>query len=356
MKRLTLKKFLSLTVILSLSLGVLCFTGCKDKNDKLNIDNEKEYGICLTSSSATTVSDETGTYLEKTLTANVTADNVNADTSLNWDVRWVSLNVPSTILVSDYVKVIPESDGSNVAKVRCYKNFESYGNIIITVRSKVDSNIYATCIVTYKGEPTALFIKDSNNNRVDNGVDADVSINENSMVTYTLDLQHLLGVGSSYNNFEVESTQIIGGTFFVQCTKYNALGMVENVQDVPCSGIGDTTLTYLVNNVSTTVSVEEFLKFNHYISYSLDGNKLTIAGLEVVGKLFNGTNGKEDYSGSTAPWGGVKAMLKSQNLDFLISVKEVNSGKVANLVFKLNSDTSILGVSTVTLDYSQIEF
>ncbi len=354
-----LRKILSILTVSVLALSMLCFSGCKTETQKNGIDfnNVEEYGIELTSNEMVTVSDETGTYLEKTLTATITAESEIADTYLDWSVYWESSSVASNVLVTDYVSIYLETLGSNVAKIRCYKNFEQYGAVVIKVSSKVNPNVYATCLATYKGEPTALNIKDSNGNIVNEpGTEIDL-LNEDVTNTYTLNLQNLLGVGSEYNNFEIVVSDIVSGTVTVTCQKYGFLaGVVQDTQDITRSVSDDRTFSYNASSGTVTVCFDEFFDFDNYFTCSLSGNKLTLRGKKVIGKLFNGTNGTENYNGSTVPTNGVKAMLKSQDLFFRVHIKEIKSGVSSVFYFRLNSDSSILNVTKVTLNLSKIEF
>ena len=87
-------------------------------------------------------------YIEKTLSATVlpiSAYNRKVDFIVEWDEGATLASEP----VSDYIKVVPTSDGSETAKVRCFKSFGD-DKIIITVKTR-DGGLTDTCTVSFMG-------------------------------------------------------------------------------------------------------------------------------------------------------------------------------------------------------------
>ena len=94
-----------------------------------------------------------------TLTATVnpsTATNKKVD----WSVSWIdpSSSFASGKTVTDYVTVVPSSDGSVFATVTCYQAFE--GEILVTVTTR-EGGFQADCIVTFSGVPSSMTITSS---------------------------------------------------------------------------------------------------------------------------------------------------------------------------------------------------
>ena len=137
----------------------------------------------------------------KTLTATVLPIDA-PDKTVDWSVAWASDASRSSQQVSQYITVTPNSDGSNVAVVRCLKGFEG-DHILVTVTTRV-GGFSATCQVDYVGTPQTLTINTSGKT-----VKTDTAWNK-SMVelqcgsdyTFNLDLDNdLHAVGSSYGNY-----------------------------------------------------------------------------------------------------------------------------------------------------------
>ena len=75
------------------------------------------------------------------------AQNKNVD----WFVEWC--DTTKTENVSNYITVIPSSDGSTQATITCHKAFE--GEILVTVTTR-EGKHSDTCVVTFLGNPTSI--------------------------------------------------------------------------------------------------------------------------------------------------------------------------------------------------------
>ena len=82
-----------------------------------------------------------------TLTASVNEDAFNK--RVNWSVAWKDAESEWATgkTVTDYVTITPSEEGSLTATATCLKDFGE--QIIITVASKVDESVNATCTVDY---------------------------------------------------------------------------------------------------------------------------------------------------------------------------------------------------------------
>ena len=101
-------------------------------------------------------SDEITNLLSVVLTATVlpeTAENKLVD----WQVVWGENATRADELVTDYVEVVPESDGSNIATVTCKKSF--MGDTIYVIVTTRDGGYSATCTVSYVGKPYSMEVE-----------------------------------------------------------------------------------------------------------------------------------------------------------------------------------------------------
>jgi len=80
--------------------------------------------------------------------------------AIDFSVAWGKVSINSGKSVSEFIKVIPDYDGSTLATVSCYKAFPGE-TIIITARSR-DTGVTATCTVYFVGVATAMDITSDN--------------------------------------------------------------------------------------------------------------------------------------------------------------------------------------------------
>lgn len=229
MKMFNFKKLLSFFIVLILSCGVLCFAGCKTetistnsadlKSSNFELSSMHENGISLTRKKAIVIKDNNGNYLQETLTANIMAD-VGNDKTLVWSAKWVDSSVTANL--SEYLKVEPLQAGGNVANVKCYKNFEEFGSIVITASSKVAPNVMASCMVNYVGKPTDIELLDENNSAVDV-----IRLYSNSSYSFTVNQKHPLDVGSFYEDFEI-SFYVTGEVLLEGITMFDDLAVLTD--------------------------------------------------------------------------------------------------------------------------------
>lgn len=125
-------------------------TTSTDRGEQLQIEPISNEYITL---SATPIPlSATSNTLQQTLTATIIPASA-ANKKVDWTVAWADSGNKSK--VTDYVTVIPKSNGSTTATVTCRQAFS--GNIIITVTTR-DGGYTATCICKYVGTPTSFTI------------------------------------------------------------------------------------------------------------------------------------------------------------------------------------------------------
>lgn len=202
MKR--IKKVLSFILVTVLSLGVFALVGCKKTDEpieELSVNNlvitpNVTNGIELVTLNSEVVQTDAGAYLSQTLQATVLPANA-PDKSVTWSVAW---NYDNSENVSNYVTVVPQSEGSTLATVRCYKGFE--GDIIITVKTNV-GGFTASCLVSFIGKPSALLINQNGSNV------ANKLLELLTGVDYSFDLEMINpinDVGENYGQYEVSTS------------------------------------------------------------------------------------------------------------------------------------------------------
>ena len=337
MKRINLKKLMSVLTVSILSLGMIFFTGCNKDNELIEELNQEEYSIYLTSSEAQVVDTGSNVYIEQTLKATVTAS-VGADISLDWSAKWSNTSV--TANVTDYLKVIPDSSDSATAKVRCYKNFEEFGDIIIVAKSKVDSSKYASCVASYIGAPTSLNIKDGS--VVISGTTVNIKLGQ--IYLYNLDLGHALGAGSEYGQYNVTFTAI-SGTVDIKYEYWASDGKVasatqSNINVVDVSNITNINVT-AEPGITSAYSGEKdvFLMSNfanpyYYLLPYINSDKNLSLICNIV---YNGSGGIANYGGASCPRYGIKAYTTGCNLTINAIITEVKSNKSVTVNFKIGA-------------------
>ncbi len=210
-----MKKILTILMASILAVVSVFAVGCAELNSE-NSGTANNYlrvhGVCMAMGAPMSATLPNGTkYIEKTLTATVlptTASNREVDYTVKWDKYAERINEP----VSDYLTVVPTSDGGTVAKVRCYKDFGN-DKIIITVKTR-DGGFTDTCTCTFQG----LF----RDFRIE--VDDDIPLKNSAGIGDYYQLRN----GETYV-FDLKSTDIyndeVPGEYSLTCTGWGLLWM-----------------------------------------------------------------------------------------------------------------------------------
>lgn len=103
------------------------------------------------SSQAFAMAQESGaSYIEVMLQATVLPEDAT-NKAVDWSVAWADGSDNSDLF--EYLTVTPESDGSNIVSVKCFKPFDKDINIKVTTR---DGCFTATCVAKYVGEVSII--------------------------------------------------------------------------------------------------------------------------------------------------------------------------------------------------------
>ncbi|MBQ4324899.1 MAG: hypothetical protein IJC29_03800 [Clostridia bacterium] len=210
------KTIISILLLACLALGLCsCAGGEKMKNGikefgdgaKDALDDvftaEAPLEVTLCAAAATVVETEEGSVLSQTVTGAVSG--TDAAVLLDWTVTWGVNPYGEEVPVTDYVTVVPESDGALVADIICHQAIDRTATAIVTatVRGKDKS---ASCTVRYNGIPSDIVFTDEDGTALENGLT--LALGDSIALNVTLDnLFH--DVGADYSDFEIE-TEISG--------------------------------------------------------------------------------------------------------------------------------------------------
>lgn len=254
----------------------------KDKVNNLEIAVENNPRLSLAMADGET---NTETYIEKTITATVYPEDVDASQKLvDWSVLWD--NTDESADVSEYLTVTPTSDGATTAKIRVYKAFA--GTIKIICRTRV-GGYEAYCNCTYVGVPTQLSIS----SYVGSSKYGDIYLDNftpNTAYDFDIEISNALGdCAESYKNFTV-----------------SVLGVGKlNLQDYRTTSSGSTW----VADTEKTVDLND-IKAN-FIQASIVDGKLHIQTYGRYEDYFESANGNSSastqfgkYKSNVASYGG----------------------------------------------------
>ena len=115
--------------------------------------------MTFSSPSANSRSAPSGVTLEATVSP-VSA----TDKTVDWTVEFVDSTLEWAVdkVVTDYITVTPESDGSNIATVVCHQPFQAPIQIIVTSRS--NPNAFAKCLVDYRAKIAIISVSGMGDN------------------------------------------------------------------------------------------------------------------------------------------------------------------------------------------------
>lgn len=309
-------------------------------DDSLGFDIQNSANVILTMGVATTAGDEK--TISKTLTATVLPEDA-PDKSVDWSVEWV-IPVSEDAIVTDYVTVTPESDGSNVATVTCHKGFEG-GTIHVVCTTRV-GGFQAYCRVNYEGAPEKFEVVYQGENI--RGQELEVQSGKD----YSLQLQlsnTLESVGSKYGEYEITDIRMHGR--FNARKDYIVNGSVQKSEEFVIDLANPTFKIYgsggSEDGETITISASEFA------TISLSGETISIHGIK----------NEHSYTfPSVYPRTGTRVVFVSEFTDprgggtpddcrIILEVKEKVSGLTALVFIDVIST-----VTSITVDNCEIIF
>ena len=194
--------------------------------------------------------------VSKTLTAYVYPEDAK-NKAVDWTIEW--LDTEETRDISDYLTLVPDSDGSATAQLTCLQAFD--GEALVTVTSR-EGAFFDTCRVLFVGNPSSVNVS----------CDA-LSLKSGSFGTY-----YEIGAGNSYT-FDITPDNVFG-TVGAECNytfEVKGHGSFKT----------QTQYYYTVNDGKTweegteqTVNIADVTTVSKYepsvFDWSVSGNKLTV--------------------------------------------------------------------------------
>ena len=194
--------------------------------------------------------------VSKTLTAYVYPEDAK-NKAVDWTIEW--LDTKETKDISDYLTLVPDSDGSATAQLTCLQAFD--GEALVTVTSR-EGAFFDTCRVLFVGNPSSVNVS----------CDA-LSLKSGSFGTY-----YEIGAGNSYT-FDITPDNVFG-TVGAECNytfEVKGHGSFKT----------QTQYYYTVNDGKTweegteqTVNIADVTTVSKYepsvFDWSVSGNKLTV--------------------------------------------------------------------------------
>ena len=129
--------------------------GAKDALDDVFAYETSSYGMTISLCSAEATSEATSEALAtKQLVATINTAYIKS-MLVDWEVYWLTNPYEPGTPVTDYVNVVPLSDGSLTANVECYQAFSRDGIVGVRCTTR-EGGYWAECKVTFIGHPTSL--------------------------------------------------------------------------------------------------------------------------------------------------------------------------------------------------------
>lgn len=271
-------------------------------------------------------------YVSQTVTATITPSTV-VDKYVTWSVAWANDAPLKDKNISDYIKVMDDSQGNLTATVNCYKSFKG-SKAILTCTTRQGGKT-GTVDIVYEGVPSSMVIN------------APTGVTKYNLGKDSVDL---LYVGKSYSlNLAMDNI-------------FHSVGSNFNDFTVTVSGVGSVTCgTYSQSGRgagwSSHSNIVDFNKIaKEFITCSTSGNTLSI---NVTKSLYDYYESKEtkivEGNGETTTYTN---KLYSINTDsdgnkpyFLVTVKHKTLGFSAQYKFFIGEEVSKVTTSKATITF-----
>ena len=225
-----------------------------DKDEFYGYGTAKVQAVSLSMNSAAVMA--ANGSVSKTLTAYVYPEDAK-NKAVDWTIEW--LDTEETRDISDYLTLVPDSDGSATAQLTCLQAFD--GEALVTVTSR-EGAFFDTCRVLFVGNPSSVNVS----------CDA-LSLKSGSFGTY-----YEIGAGNSYT-FDITPDNVFG-TVGAECNytfEVKGHGSFKT----------QTQYYYTVNDGKTweegteqTVNIADVTTVSKYepsvFDWSVSGSKLTV--------------------------------------------------------------------------------
>ncbi len=281
-----------------------------------NIETTATNGISLFSSEAVATANNT---VSKTLTATVLPEQAE-DKRVDWAIAWETNPFGDSAVVTDYVTVTPNSDGSNVATVTAHKGFVG-ATMKITCTTRV-GGFTAECTVKYVGKPETVYL--SGNGQTYNA-GAVIKLAPRSTYVFDTILDNTLGaVDSKYDTGAVKNILSANSIVHVEGT-FNFLTDEGQVAPLP----------------SATLQPVQ----GAFFTATLSNNKLTITTklAPCEHEMFHSYYTGSDFT--------IKEADKSDSVRFTIKLTFTGYEEPLNFSFYIKPSASSVSLDNTTLSF-----
>lgn len=194
--------------------------------------------------------------VSKELTATVYPSDAR-NKAVDWTLEW--LDTEKQDVLSEYLTLVPSSDGANTATLTCLKAFE--GEALITVTTR-EGGYIDTCRVVFVGDPTSLTVSCSAATTASGSFGSYYELGVGNSCTFDLTSGNVFGFVGAECSYSYPVTGY--GSFKVQQQKYSTSYGTR-------TWVEGTEKTVNIKDV-TTVSKYEPSVFD----WAIDGNKLNV--------------------------------------------------------------------------------
>lgn len=327
-------KIIVFVFLLSIFISCFAFVGCSKVDKSVAVDEEgnelisgKIYDMpsILSFTSA-------GNGVSVTLTATVLPEDA-ANKQVDWSISWGNAPTYGSNDVTDYVDVVAQSEGSNVATITCYQAFgDDIINVVVTTR---DGGYTAVCTVRFYGAPTS--INYSTNKSLVGGnalVNSyyEISTTEEADFSILLDNQYH-SIGSSFVPSYSISVTPVNDIYFV-CELYADDGSLFDTQygqKGSFEAYSDDDYDYVM---FAQFKVGQFEYEKDIFGCKIVNNHLYISGLNTFSSMDSGPGAIRTYHDSRYAF-----------MYFDLTLIENNTGLSIHIYFKV-----VAGVTSVSLD------
>ncbi len=182
------------------------------EQDQQTAEGEPQETNVMLFAGATAASDN-GT-VSQTLTATVLPADA-PDKSVDWSIKWAPDAALKDKKLSDYITLVPASDGALTATVTCKKSFR--GSVVLVTVTTRSGGYTASCVISYEGVPSSMTVAESPHGTVDvTGIGFVRAIKKvygsDGTTKFAIKLDNVFGdVGDSYyNQYELSKVTSFG--------------------------------------------------------------------------------------------------------------------------------------------------
>lgn len=301
-----------------------------------------------------------GDFIEVIISATVTPTSA-LNKAVDWSVGWADGSDKSDL--SNFLTVTPDSDGSNVASVKCYKPFTK--EIVITVITR-DGGYSATCTVRYVGLLSAIDITFDGVQKDTDGAFIFDAYDQNRTFTGTMSLSNIFGDvtdNSSSYSYTVNVENVGEVTNDLVCIDYYSSKWGYHTYEATHQ-FGASSRQLVHDSMKFTISdntitaTMKLVPFMHYDSTESEGDnvhyKNRVAFVGLADLLYPSPSENYEIASKNSIISYANQNVTAiENQKIKVTITETNTGVSTSFYFKYRYGVSVTGVS---LDKSEITY